>query len=149
MKQALICTSIALSSSATWAEGADAVAGPDQGRACWTFQRGEWIELEAAPPLLDLIVHPAHYDGCDVVVGGYLSSGYPTATLYLNRDDKALAGMLFGSIVVSLRDARVDIDLEEMKAADGTFVLVAGKFKDVKGGLGVISGIKRLDLGKR
>jgi hypothetical protein len=113
---------------------ADSTAGSSQestGKRCVvrTATR-DIVDGLDTPPLFDLIQRPDHYDGCLVQVGGFMSHDFAEGLLYTTREDRALGGMLFGSVVVSFRNAKIKVDINELKEiAQSRVILVQGRFQ--------------------
>jgi len=128
MKKFLLCIVAVVLACHGLAYASEKHTDQNKDSACSVSQAGEKIDLVVSPPLLELLVRPARYDGCTVVVAGYLSSGFPTASLYLSKEDRGVSGMLFGRIPLSFRNMKQEIDLDRMREADGNFVLVQGTF---------------------
>lgn len=109
---------------------ADGAANRDNAKSRCTARtaEGEEVGVIASPPLFALLSHPEAFDGCKVVVTGFLGYNFPTANLYVSREDQVLWGALFGPVFISLRSSKSHLDLDKLKAAGGKIITVTGRF---------------------
>ncbi len=115
------------------------------GKACASQQNGKWVEVRINPSLLNLLTNPQNYDGCEVIASGFLAYRWPQSNLYFTRDDRLVNGTSFGVIRVSLHGAKMAVDRDDVKSADGNYVTVEGRFR-VQGTLFVIEELTYMKL---
>src|SRR2546423_8330644 len=100
---------------------------PKAGGCTISSNLGNTVEVIRDLPLLDLITHPEMYDGCRIVVQGFLGEfDYPHTKLFLSRDDQLVGGSLFGALLISFQQKRTSIDFDQVKRARGDYVLFQG-----------------------
>jgi len=71
---------------------------------------------------------PEKYDGCRIIVQGFLGEfDYPRTKLFLSRDDQLVGGSLFGALPISFQQKKASIDFDQVKRARGDYVLFQGR----------------------